>query len=233
MSDRQFEPMSEYETRLSRELRAASEHALRSFDATAITRTAAIAQPKDGGSAGAWIGFDADSPRRSSDMARAGRGGSLPCRLRSSSPSGRRRSSPSSWVAPSPWDRARRTASVAQARPHRPRLSPSASPTTSPATGYVDLEAVHVERATASPSPFHRRSCRSQRASSGSTPSRAPPRHQRNGTSSTADRATNTWAASSITGSTPTSRTTNGPMRTVRDKTTHRYPASAPRRDKR
>jgi hypothetical protein len=42
MSDRQFEPLTEYETRLSRELRAASEHALRSFDATAITRAVAI-----------------------------------------------------------------------------------------------------------------------------------------------------------------------------------------------
>ena len=48
MSDRQFEAMSEYETRLSRELHTASEHALRSFDATAITRTAAIAHRRTG-----------------------------------------------------------------------------------------------------------------------------------------------------------------------------------------
>jgi hypothetical protein len=48
MSDLQFEPMSEYETRLSRELRAASEHVLRSFDATAITRTAAIGHRRTG-----------------------------------------------------------------------------------------------------------------------------------------------------------------------------------------
>jgi len=41
MSDRPLEPMTDYEIKLGRELRAASEHALRSFDATVIARSAA------------------------------------------------------------------------------------------------------------------------------------------------------------------------------------------------
>lgn len=48
MSDRPLEPMTDYEIRLARDLRAASEHALRSFDATAITRSVALADSRTG-----------------------------------------------------------------------------------------------------------------------------------------------------------------------------------------
>ena len=52
MSDRPLEPMTDYEIRLTRDLRAASEHALRSFDATAITRSVAI----EAGTGRRWAG---------------------------------------------------------------------------------------------------------------------------------------------------------------------------------
>ena len=60
MSDRPLEPMTDYEIRLTRDLRAASEHALRSFDATAITRSVAIS----GHSAGIGRRLDTWMPRR-------------------------------------------------------------------------------------------------------------------------------------------------------------------------